>query len=101
MEGGPPNMPRHCKSVGTLTLVTQINHQENHLKAALVQLFPATLQRTVPPEQWSKYLMTKGEWSELDVSRASSLIHHLAPAHIYYLALPPCSVRVRRSCPCV
>ncbi|KAJ3535692.1 hypothetical protein NM688_g6941 [Phlebia brevispora] len=36
----------------------QINLQENLLKALLVQLFSRSIRNTIPPEQWSKYLIS-------------------------------------------
>jgi len=48
----------------------QINHQENQLKASMISFFTSGLKRHIPQAQWSKYILAKGRWSELDVSGA-------------------------------
>nr|WRH23620.1 Triosephosphate isomerase [Naematelia aurantialba] len=59
----------------------QINHQPNRLKSMLLSFFVSSLQRMVPSNRWSDYLLTHGEWTEYDVSPISRLN--------IYLPVPP------------
>jgi ATPase complex subunit ATP10 len=35
----------------------------------LVSFFASSLKRTVPQQRWDTYLISSGEWSEIDVSK--------------------------------
>lgn len=37
----------------------------------LVSFFASSLKRTVPQQRWDTYLISSGEWSEIDVSRVA------------------------------
>ncbi|ORY35395.1 ATP10 protein-domain-containing protein [Naematelia encephala] len=45
----------------------QINHQPNRLKSMLLSFFVSSLQRTIPSNRWSDYLLTHGEWTDYDI----------------------------------
>jgi ATPase complex subunit ATP10 len=57
---------------GDMDSYSQINHQANALKAAMVSFFASSLKRQTPEEQWGKTLLARGEWDELDVSGIGS-----------------------------
>lgn len=38
----------------------------------LLSFFVGSLKRTIPQNRWDSYLISSGQWSELDVGAASS-----------------------------
>ncbi|KAK4687503.1 hypothetical protein P7C73_g2617, partial [Tremellales sp. Uapishka_1] len=45
----------------------QINHQPNYLKSILLSFFISSLKRSIPENRWERYLVSGGEWGELDI----------------------------------
>ncbi|ORX38658.1 ATP10 protein-domain-containing protein [Kockovaella imperatae] len=69
----------------------EINHQENQLKGILVGLFSSTLKSQVPEDRWSSYMLSRGEWSPLDISMPLGYSNKIVG--YVYLVDPNCKIR--------
>ncbi|WVQ82014.1 hypothetical protein IAT38_004142 [Cryptococcus sp. DSM 104549] len=55
----------------------QINYQPNLLKSMLLKFSINSIKRSIPEERWGSYMLSSGEWSQIDIRRPLSMSNSL------------------------
>lgn len=69
----------------------QINHQANVLKSMLLSFVVSSLRRSMSENRWPSYLISSGEWSDLDITGPLGIENKLLG--YVYLVDADCKVR--------